>query len=305
MITWIVFRTSYIAYITSVNYVISLFGPSLASVTMARSIWLPFYLSIAFFAAALPVTYSLPTTISPYRSGDSRTASTQDSIHEAESLLSPANESSTVSSRKSSKSLFQRVLAPLRTLIHLVVGRRNFQTHLIGGFLLPALASSNTHLLPQYTSKRYGWKFEHVGYLLSVKAAVNITLLALVIPTTMRVLLKRMPGREVRLNYRGAQASLAVSILGALSISAAGTVGALMCGKSTFRRRLLPVFLSWLCRTEVIRPTRVRLAYHIVGSPDNLCSWIRPAGLHDVTGRIRAYCSLINDIGFYSIRPVT
>ncbi|KAL1615132.1 hypothetical protein SLS54_009214 [Diplodia seriata] len=83
-----------------------------------------------------------------------------------------------------------------------------------------------------YTSKRYGWKFEHVGYLLSIKAAVNITLLALVIPMTMRTLLKRMPGKEVRLNYSGAQISLAVSILGALSIAAAGTVGLLMCGES-------------------------------------------------------------------------
>ncbi|GME44491.1 MFS transporter [Neofusicoccum parvum] len=137
--------------------------------------------------------------------------------------------------------------------MHLVIGRRNFQIHLLGGFLLPALASSNTHLLPQYTSKRYGWKFEHVGYLLSVKAAVNITLLALVIPTTMRVLLKRMPGREVRLNYRGAQASLAVSILGALSIAAAGTVGVLMCALIVYALgSALPVFTMSLVEAAPI-----------------------------------------------------
>ncbi|KAH7049382.1 hypothetical protein B0J12DRAFT_740865 [Macrophomina phaseolina] len=246
-------RTSYIAYITSVNYVISLFGPSLASITMARSIWLPFYLSVAFFVAALPVACGLPITLSRKHSEWRRSASTEGGIPEAESLLSSASPQSNVSPPTSSKSLSQRILAPVRTMTHLVIGRHNFQIHLLGGFLLPALASSNTHLLPQYTSKRYGWKFEHVGYLLSAKAAVNITLLALVIPTTMRVLLKRMPRREVRLNYRGAQTSLAVSILGALSISAAGTVGALTCALIVYALgSALPVFTMSLVEAAPI-----------------------------------------------------
>lgn len=221
---------------------------------MARSIWLPFYLSVAFFVAALPVACGLPTTLSRKHSEWRRSASTEGGIPEAESLLSSASPQSNVSPPTSSKSLSQRILAPVRTMTHLVIGRQNFQIHLLGGFLLPALASSNTHLLPQYTSKRYGWKFEHVGYLLSAKAAVNITLLALVIPTTMRVLLKRMPRREVRLNYRGAQTSLAVSILGALSISAAGTVGALTCGKFLRSEHLSLAFFFSLS-------FRVRLAY--------------------------------------------
>ncbi|KAL0263546.1 hypothetical protein SLS55_002527 [Diplodia seriata] len=221
--------TSYIAYVSSVNYVISLFGPSLASLAMSRDIWLPFYLSIGFFVATLPTIYLLPTTVSQ------RSKTSPDDVRhsdgpEGESLLG-SDPISAVGPNKRTR-LSVRLFGPVRTIARLVVGRHNFQIHLIGGFFLPALASSNTHLLPQYTSKRYGWKFEHVGYLLSIKAAVNITLLALVIPMTMRTLLKRMPGKEVRLNYSGAQISLAVSILGALSIAAAGTVGLLMCVES-------------------------------------------------------------------------
>lgn len=195
---------------------------------MSRDIWLPFYLSIAFFTAAIPTIYFLPKTSSQHSKPSSNIVG-HGNVPEEESLLGSASSPTIRSNRP--KHLSQRLLAPVKTIARLVIGRRNFQVHLIGGFLLPALASSNTHLLPQYTSKRYGWKFEHVGYLLSIKAAVNITLLALVIPTTMRILLKRMPGKEVGLNYRGAQISLAVSILGALSIAAAGTVGVLMCGK--------------------------------------------------------------------------
>ncbi|KAL1646117.1 hypothetical protein SLS58_003537 [Diplodia intermedia] len=217
---WVGDRTSYIAYVSSVNYVISLFGPSLASLAMSRDIWLPFYLSIGFFVATLPTIYLLPTTVSQ-RSKTSPDDVGHSDGPEGESLLG-SDPISAIRPNKRTR-LSARLFAPVGTIARLVVGRHNFQIHLIGGFFLPALASSNTHLLPQYTSKRYGWKFEHVGYLLSIKAAVNITLLALVIPMTMRTLLKRMPGKEVRLNYSGAQISLAVSILGALSIAAAGT----------------------------------------------------------------------------------
>ncbi|OJD29752.1 major facilitator superfamily transporter [Diplodia corticola] len=243
-------RTSYIAYISSVNYVISLFGPSLASFTMSRDIWLPFYLSIGFFTAALPTIYLLPST-APQRRKASPSNTGHDDAHEEESLLG-SDSISAVRSNKPTR-LSARILAPVKTVLRLVLGRRNFQIHLIGGFFLPALASSNTHLLPQYTSKRYDWKFQHVGYLLSIKAAVNITLLALVIPVTMRTLLKRMPGKEVRLNYRGAQVSLTVSILGALSIAAAGTVGVLMCALIIYALgSALPVFTMSLVESAPI-----------------------------------------------------
>ncbi|KAK0664132.1 hypothetical protein DIS24_g593 [Lasiodiplodia hormozganensis] len=246
-------RTSYIAYISSVNYVISLFGPSLASLAMSRNIWLPFYLSIAFFTAAIPTIYFLPKTSSQHSKTSSNIVG-HGNVPEEESLLGSASSPAIRSNRP--KDLSQRLLAPVRTIARLVIGRRNFQIHLIGGFFLPALASSNTHLLPQYTSKRYGWKFEHVGYLLSIKAAVNITLLALVIPTTMRILLKRMPGKEVGLNYRGAQISLAVSILGALSIAAAGTVGVLMCALIIYALgSALPVFTMSLVESAPIAAT--------------------------------------------------
>ena len=56
----------------------------------------------------------------------------------------------------------QSIPNAVRKLARLVIGRRNFQVLLIS-FFLTALASSDTKLLVQYISKRYGWSFAQVS----------------------------------------------------------------------------------------------------------------------------------------------
>jgi hypothetical protein len=56
----------------------------------------------------------------------------------------------------------QSIPNAVRKLVRLVIGRRNFQVLLIS-FFLTALASSDTKLLVQYISKRYGWSFARVS----------------------------------------------------------------------------------------------------------------------------------------------
>jgi hypothetical protein len=46
-------RTSYFAYISSLSYAFSLFGPILASTTMSLTLWLPFYLGTGLLIGAL------------------------------------------------------------------------------------------------------------------------------------------------------------------------------------------------------------------------------------------------------------
>ncbi|KAK8232184.1 hypothetical protein HDK90DRAFT_554964 [Phyllosticta capitalensis] len=261
-------RTSYIAYISSVNYVVSLFGPSLASAVMTVNLWLPFYLSIGFLIAALPVVYFLPLKGDDDRRDENTapSAATKDHDPEAEPLLRTTSSSSSPSWSPSS-SQPQPLLARFLHLLH----RRPRFLLLLSSFLLTSLASSNTHLLPQYMSARYHRSFASVGPLLSLKAATNIVLLTFVVPVGMRVLLRRhhkqhneegdtadvevegYGGGEtstknhnpatIALNINAALLSLAVSVLGALAIAAAPRVAWLICALLLYALgSALPVF---------------------------------------------------------------
>jgi hypothetical protein len=127
----------------------------------------------------------------------------------------------------------QSVLQAVRKLLGLVVGRPNLQVLLIS-FFLTALASSDTKLLVQYISKRYGWTFAQAGYMLSAKAIVNFTLLAIFVPRMIKSSMstKVVHGSEVRLNYLGAIISILVSVVGVLCVALAFEFWMLLAGKS-------------------------------------------------------------------------
>jgi hypothetical protein len=134
--------------------------------------------------------------------------------------------------------LFQSVIRAARKLIHLVTGRRHFQVLLVS-FFLTALASSDTKLLVQYISKRYEWTFAQAGYMLSAKAIVNFTLLAIIVPRIIKSSMssKAVHGSEARLNYLGAEVSILVSVVGVLCVALAFKFWILLVGKSTTTRR--------------------------------------------------------------------
>lgn len=59
--------------------------------------------------------------------------------------------------------------------------------------------------------------------MLSAKALVNIVLLTVVVPRVIRASMssKTVHGSEIRLNYLGAEASIAVSVVGVLCVALA------------------------------------------------------------------------------------
>lgn len=236
---------------------------------MTVNLWLPFYLSIGFLVAALPVVYFLPLKGDDDDRDETTAPSAAPKDHdpEAEPLLRTTSSSSSPSWSPSS-SQTQSLLARFLHLLH----RRPRFLLLLSSFLLTSLASSNTHLLPQYMSARYHRSFASVGPLLSLKAATNIVLLTFVVPVGMRVLLRRhhkqhneegdttdvevegYGGGEtvssknhnpatIALNINAALLSLAVSVLGALAIAAAPRVAWLVCALLLYALgSALPVF---------------------------------------------------------------
>jgi hypothetical protein len=189
---------------------------------MTWNLWLPFWIGICLLLLALPVIFLLPASKpSP--------AIAQQPHFEHEPLL---QRSSGDAKLPQTETLFGRCGRPVFDACHQLwsqlIGRPNFRL-LVAIFLVASLASCNTPILPQYISKRYGWTFAEAGYLLSVKAAVNIVLLTAVVPTVISILLKRPQFNGVRINLYGAERSLALSVVGAIFVATSVKMWMLVC----------------------------------------------------------------------------
>lgn len=154
-------------------------GPTLASITMSWSIWLPFYINIGLLACAIPTIALLPDT---HRSTVVNTDaaypphSPETDAEEAGPLLAAESEHSPghyVSAFEKPEGFAQETVYAARKLIGLVRGRRNFQV-ILCSFFLTALASSDTKLLVQYISKRYEWTFAQVGDTMAVSVGTSV-----------------------------------------------------------------------------------------------------------------------------------
>lgn len=218
---------------------------------MSKNLWLPFWINIALLLCAIPTISTLPTTstlpsISPE-------GVLQQSEEEAETLLESRDTSSNryANAFETDPTILQNIMHALRKMRRLVIGRRSFQI-LLCSFFLTALASSDTKLLVQYISKRYEWTFAQVsdiariwrysshllclqaGYMLSAKALVNFTLLAIVVPRMIHTSISAKTAAhdsEVRFNIWGAEVSIAVSVIGVLCVAMAFKFWMLLTGK--------------------------------------------------------------------------
>ncbi len=70
-----------------------------------------------------------------------------------------------------------------------------------------------------------------MGYLFSVKATVNISLLTIIIPNALKIWLRRNPGSDVEANFFGAALSLLLSCFGVLCVAIAPKVWILIVGR--------------------------------------------------------------------------
>lgn len=200
---------------------------------MSNSLWLPFWFNIALLLCAIPTISLLPSISKTPTLSTTPDPISQDPDGEAGPLLQGRSISSIRHAEdfESHASFLQSILHATRKMRRLVTGRRKFQV-LLCSFFLTALASSDTKLLVQYISKRYEWTFAQAGYMLSAKALVNFTLLAIIVPRIIRTSMssKTVHGSEVRLNIIGAEVSIAVSVVGVLCVALASRFWMLLAG---------------------------------------------------------------------------
>ncbi|POR31342.1 Uncharacterized protein TPAR_08440 [Tolypocladium paradoxum] len=89
-------------------------------------------------------------------------------------------------------------------------------------------------LLLQYTSKRLGWSLGQASYLLSLRAGVNLVVLAVLIPAISSILLRRLQVQEIVKDQFLAQASSLLLALGSGTIFLARSWPPLLCGQLLF-----------------------------------------------------------------------
>jgi MFS family permease len=235
-------RTTVFAWMSSLSYVTTLGMPALAAYTMSVNLWLPFWIGISLLVLALPIALSLPKHVAVV---------TEDEIEETRPLLirtTPSGSESIISVHHPG-SLYNRAVIHIKYTISHIKSRPMFQL-LIGIFFLASFASSNSPLFVQYISKRYRWTFSQAGYLLSVKAAVNVTLLTVIVPFLVHLASKfGTPGLDININ--GTRINLAISIIGAICIAAAPKIGFLIASLVVYALgSALPVFTMSLVKSK-------------------------------------------------------
>ena len=197
---------------SSVSYVAALLSPAISALIMSLNLWLPFCIGLAMLLLALLVISLLPLR-------ERKALPSSEAHSESDSLLRRNSLDLKRSQQQQFQvDLFSRSRHLCVQLWHHIAGRSNFRILLLV-FLIASLASSNTPILPQYISKRYGWTFAEAGYLLSVKAAVNIVLLTIIVPNLIKSLLRRSDLSGVAINLYGAKISLLVSVFGAILVA--------------------------------------------------------------------------------------
>lgn len=288
-----VLRASYFGYMSSVSYVVNLLGPALASLSMTALLWLPSWIGIALLVTAIPVIRMLPDHVS-------QTSKKRDEEQTQPLLSSPLLKA------QADTPLLTSVIDRFGTLRTVLASHpRNFTLMLIC-FLLASLASSDTKLLVQYISKRYGWTFASAGYLISGKAVVNFVLLTVVIPRVLKSASMTALSSD-RINVRFADACFLVSILGAFAIAWAATIWILVPALFIYALgSALPIFTLSLLKSPSITSAHqddddegtspsddaethifsivmlVKTLGSLIGAPLMAFSWVRGIGLGGV-----------------------
>lgn len=156
-------RTEYLAYLTSVDYVISLFAPSLAAVFMQKNMWLPFWAGFGLIALSFPLIVLLPRARNSETVGKLRPESTSETspLIPETSVLRDDGELGRSAGESKSTSILWVMRSFFASYFALVANRRNFRI-LLGAFCLAGLSNSAMGLLHVYISKRYQWPFARV-----------------------------------------------------------------------------------------------------------------------------------------------
>lgn len=253
---------------TSISSVMSLLGPVLASATMSVNLWLPFYLGLGLLGCALPLIALLRSSPSHHDNDQHSVVDCNSHVTEETRLLegdsqdhSPGVEQSTQSNTTS------RILSEVKETLRSFLRKTSLHEILVV-VLLVGLAKSSMDILILYLSKRYNKTFAQVcqssllsvassliraqvGYLLSIKAAVNIFLFTALVPLFLRLWLRTFRRSQIDGDFFGAQASLLLACVGTFCLALADRLWMAIVGETLVPTEALFSLLASHCNLRI------------------------------------------------------
>lgn len=156
-------RTSYMAWICSIDYATSLFSPALAAALMLYALWLPIWTGLALIGCALPLIWFLPQQAGRASCKTTCVPGLSNPNTETSPLLSNASETSTSTQPRTKTASKGPGLSDLaRRYCSLVRSSRQTQW-LFLTFFLTGFANASNSLLSLYIPKRYDVSFSQVS----------------------------------------------------------------------------------------------------------------------------------------------
>ncbi|SCV28780.1 uncharacterized protein FFB14_01998 [Fusarium fujikuroi] len=166
-------RSTVFFYRFCTDLVADLIVPPIASMLMNKNTWIPLLLAVAFQGLSVILALGLPETlpvVDSKRAGEDTNGISSDYTISEQAEIPSKNGSAWGGWLTRNKDSFDFVIKD-RALSALVFT-----------FLISKVGRQAANMLFQYVSKRYGWTLAQAGFLISLRAGVNIALFTVILP---------------------------------------------------------------------------------------------------------------------------
>lgn len=189
-----------------------LIAPSIASGLMTISPWIPIILGLCMMVFAISLSALFPETLNMRRGKIALPTSPT-----TPSPLSPKT-----------PSIYSAVKHQFKTSLHGVRESTSILNSfpvllLLFGFIVQPFSRQSIDLSIRYISNRFSWPLRRAGFLLSLRAAINIILLLIILPALSHFLISKRSFSTKRKDLLLARISVLILVLGALLIAASST----------------------------------------------------------------------------------
>ncbi|TXC00656.1 hypothetical protein FocTR4_00008177 [Fusarium oxysporum f. sp. cubense] len=166
-------RSTVFFYRFCTDLVADLIVPPITSILMHKNTWIPLLLAVAFQGLSVIVALGLPETlpvVDPKRFGE-----------DADGISSESTSSEQAEIPSKSDGRWGSWLTRNKGSFDFVIKDRALSA-LVFTFLISKVGRQAANMLFQYVSKRYGWTLAQAGFLISLRAGVNIALFTVILP---------------------------------------------------------------------------------------------------------------------------
>lgn len=202
-----------------------LIGPAIASALMDKSPWIPLILGIVTILLGTSLVVFIPETLHLRVRANTSSTLTPDSASDRSAASTKTDNSNFFTAMKSQAADGLNQLWGAMAVLHsppILL--------LLLAFIAQPFGSQSVTLCVRYVSKRFDWTLSKAGFLLSLRAFINILLLLIIIPIFSHVLVKRLHLSSKAKDLILARVSVIILIIGALLIAASPTIGLTIIG---------------------------------------------------------------------------